>query len=178
MKRCVGIRHAIYSYNGRLHRWFIHHALAAASYSPPALVFPVTAASMKSFRAKDGSGDDHGEPWEGGRNGGRDFRRTAISFGRWAVHRYARTSIRAAKNTEGILQSKGGQRPRCFLGWPSGCHCRRKQGGFGVQRQSFVEGSSASWAVTTRSSLGVIGVGDTVNILRPSLTVLEPENWA
>ena len=113
---------------------------AAASYSPPALVFPVTAASMKSFRAKDGSGDDHGEPWEGGRNGGRDFRRTALSFGRWAVHRYAWTSIRAAKNTEGILQSKGGQRPRCFLGWPSGCHCRRKQGGFGVQRQSFVEG--------------------------------------
>lgn len=32
-------------------------------------------ASMKSFRAKDGSGDDHGEPPESGRNGERDFRK-------------------------------------------------------------------------------------------------------
>ncbi|MGO7396181.1 IS5/IS1182 family transposase, partial [Rhizobium ruizarguesonis] len=32
-------------------------------------------ASMKSFRAKDGAGDDDGEPPEGGRNGERDFRK-------------------------------------------------------------------------------------------------------
>lgn len=29
--------------NGRLHRWLIHHALAAARYNPPGLVFPVSA---------------------------------------------------------------------------------------------------------------------------------------
>ncbi|MGO6937331.1 IS5/IS1182 family transposase, partial [Rhizobium ruizarguesonis] len=32
-------------------------------------------ASMKSFRAKDGSGGDDGEPPEGGRNVERDFRK-------------------------------------------------------------------------------------------------------
>lgn len=30
--------------NGRLHRWLIHHALAAAGYNPPGVVFPVSAA--------------------------------------------------------------------------------------------------------------------------------------
>ncbi len=33
--------------NGRLHRWLIHHALAAAAYSPPGLVFPVSAAILR-----------------------------------------------------------------------------------------------------------------------------------
>jgi len=33
--------------NGRLHRWLIHHALAAAGYSPPGLVFPVSAAILR-----------------------------------------------------------------------------------------------------------------------------------
>jgi hypothetical protein len=33
--------------NGRLHRWLIHHALAAASYSPPGLVFPVSAVILR-----------------------------------------------------------------------------------------------------------------------------------
>jgi len=30
--------------NGRLHRWLIHHTLAAAGYNPPGFVFPVSAA--------------------------------------------------------------------------------------------------------------------------------------
>lgn len=35
--------------NGRLHRWLIHHALAAAAYSPPGLVFPVSAAILRKL---------------------------------------------------------------------------------------------------------------------------------
>lgn len=33
--------------NGRLHRWLIHHALAAANYNPSGLVFPVSAAILR-----------------------------------------------------------------------------------------------------------------------------------
>ncbi|KAK0351658.1 hypothetical protein LTR94_024105, partial [Friedmanniomyces endolithicus] len=33
--------------NGRLHRWLIHHVLAAAHYTPPGLVFPVSAAILR-----------------------------------------------------------------------------------------------------------------------------------
>lgn len=33
--------------NGRLHRWLVHHALAAAAYNPPGLVFPVSAAILR-----------------------------------------------------------------------------------------------------------------------------------
>jgi len=33
--------------NGRLHRWLVHHALAAADYNPPGLVFPVSAAILR-----------------------------------------------------------------------------------------------------------------------------------
>jgi Fic family protein len=33
--------------NGRLHRWLIHHVLAAARYNPPGLVFPVSAAILR-----------------------------------------------------------------------------------------------------------------------------------
>lgn len=33
--------------NGRLHRWLIHHALAAANYNPLGLVFPVSAAILR-----------------------------------------------------------------------------------------------------------------------------------
>jgi len=33
--------------NGRLHRWLIHHLLAAAGYNPPGLVFPVSAAILR-----------------------------------------------------------------------------------------------------------------------------------
>jgi Fic family protein len=33
--------------NGRLHRWLVHHVLAAAGYSPPGLVFPVSAAILR-----------------------------------------------------------------------------------------------------------------------------------
>lgn len=37
--------------NGRLHRWLIHHALAAAAYSPPGLVFPVSAAILRDIES-------------------------------------------------------------------------------------------------------------------------------
>lgn len=33
--------------NGRLHRWLIHHVLAAAGYNPPGVVFPVSAAILR-----------------------------------------------------------------------------------------------------------------------------------
>lgn len=33
--------------NGRLHRWLIHHVLSAAGYSPPGVVFPVSAAILR-----------------------------------------------------------------------------------------------------------------------------------
>lgn len=35
--------------NGRLHRWLIHHVLAAADYNPPELVFPVSAAILRNI---------------------------------------------------------------------------------------------------------------------------------
>jgi Fic family protein len=37
--------------NGRLHRWLIHHTLAAAGYNPPGLVFPVSAAIYRDIAA-------------------------------------------------------------------------------------------------------------------------------
>jgi len=37
--------------NGRIHRWLIHHALAAASYNPPGLVFPISAAILRQLDA-------------------------------------------------------------------------------------------------------------------------------
>ncbi len=33
--------------NGRLHRWLVHHVLAAAGYNPPGVVFPVSAAILR-----------------------------------------------------------------------------------------------------------------------------------
>jgi Fic family protein len=40
--------------NGRLHRWLVHHALAAAGYNPPGVVFPISAAVLR--RLDDYSG--------------------------------------------------------------------------------------------------------------------------
>jgi hypothetical protein len=37
--------------NGRLHRWLIHHMLAAANYNPPGLVFPVSSAILRRLDA-------------------------------------------------------------------------------------------------------------------------------
>ena len=37
--------------NGRLHRWLVHHALAAAEFNPPGLVFPVSAAILRHIDA-------------------------------------------------------------------------------------------------------------------------------
>lgn len=33
--------------NGRLHRWLVHHALAAAGYNPPGVAFPISAAILR-----------------------------------------------------------------------------------------------------------------------------------
>jgi hypothetical protein len=33
--------------NGRIHRWLIHHVLAAAGYNPPGVVFPISAALLR-----------------------------------------------------------------------------------------------------------------------------------
>ena len=33
--------------NGRLHRWLVHHVLAAAGYNPPGVVFPISAAILR-----------------------------------------------------------------------------------------------------------------------------------
>ncbi len=35
--------------NGRLHRWLIHHVVAAADYNPPGVVFPVSAAILRNI---------------------------------------------------------------------------------------------------------------------------------
>jgi hypothetical protein len=35
--------------NGRLHRWLIHHVLAGAQYSPPDLVFPISAVILRKL---------------------------------------------------------------------------------------------------------------------------------
>lgn len=35
--------------NGRIHRWLIHHILAAARFSPPSLAFPVSAAILREL---------------------------------------------------------------------------------------------------------------------------------
>jgi Fic/DOC family protein len=35
--------------NGRLHRWLIHHTLAAMGYTPPAVVFPVSATMLREI---------------------------------------------------------------------------------------------------------------------------------
>lgn len=35
--------------NGRIHRWLIHHVLAAAGYNPPGVVFPVSAAILRDI---------------------------------------------------------------------------------------------------------------------------------
>lgn len=35
--------------NGRLHRWLIHHVLAISGYSPPGLVFPISAAILRQI---------------------------------------------------------------------------------------------------------------------------------
>jgi Fic family protein len=35
--------------NGRLHRWLIHHVLAALGYNPPGVVFPISAAILRQI---------------------------------------------------------------------------------------------------------------------------------
>lgn len=37
--------------NGRLHRWLIHHVLAALEYTPPNMVFPVSAPMLRDLTA-------------------------------------------------------------------------------------------------------------------------------
>jgi hypothetical protein len=43
----VGYDHPFEDGNGRLHRWLIHHVLAEAQYSPPELVFPISAVILR-----------------------------------------------------------------------------------------------------------------------------------
>lgn len=35
--------------NGRVHRWIVHHALAAGAFAPPGVVFPVSAAILRNL---------------------------------------------------------------------------------------------------------------------------------
>lgn len=39
--------HPFFDGNGRLHRWLMHHVLAAAGYNPPGIVFPISAAILR-----------------------------------------------------------------------------------------------------------------------------------
>jgi len=48
--------------NGRLHRWLIHHALAAAGYNPPGVVFPVSAAIYRDIAAYKSVLESHSRP--------------------------------------------------------------------------------------------------------------------
>lgn len=43
--------HPFFDGNGRLHRWLVHHVLAAAQYSPPDLVFPISAVILRQMDA-------------------------------------------------------------------------------------------------------------------------------
>ena len=48
--------------NGRLHRWLIHHMLAAADYNPPGLVFPISAAILRELTAYRGVLESYSRP--------------------------------------------------------------------------------------------------------------------
>jgi len=48
--------------NGRLHRWLIHHVLAAAGYNPPGLVFPVSAAILRDIDSYRRVLESHSRP--------------------------------------------------------------------------------------------------------------------
>jgi len=41
--------HPFFDGDGRLHRWLIHHVLAAAGYNPPGVIFPVSAAILRNL---------------------------------------------------------------------------------------------------------------------------------
>jgi hypothetical protein len=48
--------------NGRLHRWLIHHALAAAGYNPPGVVFPISAAILRRLDDYTGVLESYSSP--------------------------------------------------------------------------------------------------------------------
>lgn len=48
--------------NGRLHRWLIHHVLATASYNPPGVVFPVSAAIFREIETYRAVLESHSRP--------------------------------------------------------------------------------------------------------------------
>ncbi|MGD1029300.1 Fic family protein [Candidatus Binatus soli] len=48
--------------NGRLHRWLIHHVLAAAGYNPPGVVFPVSAAILRNIQSYREVLESHSRP--------------------------------------------------------------------------------------------------------------------
>ncbi len=48
--------------NGRLHRWLVHHALAAAGYNPPGVVFPISAAILRRLDDYTGVLESYSSP--------------------------------------------------------------------------------------------------------------------
>lgn len=48
--------------NGRLHRWLIHHVLAISGYSPPGLVFPISAAILRQIETYRGVLESYSRP--------------------------------------------------------------------------------------------------------------------
>ena len=48
--------------NGRLHRWLIHHVLAAAGYNPPGVIFPVSAAILRNIDGYRGVLESYSRP--------------------------------------------------------------------------------------------------------------------
>ena len=57
-----GYVHPYVDGNGRLHRWLIHHMLAAAYYNPPGLVFPISAAILRELTAYRGVLESYSRP--------------------------------------------------------------------------------------------------------------------
>jgi len=48
--------------NGRLHRWLIHHVLAASGYNPPGVIFPVSAAILRNIDGYRGVLESYSRP--------------------------------------------------------------------------------------------------------------------
>jgi Fic family protein len=48
--------------NGRLHRWLIHHVLAASGYNPPGVIFPVSAAILRNIDGYRGILESYSRP--------------------------------------------------------------------------------------------------------------------
>jgi Fic family protein len=64
--------------NGRLHRWLVHHVLAATGYNPPGVVFPISAAIFRRLPEYQGVLESYSAPvlplieWQATRDGNVD----------------------------------------------------------------------------------------------------------